>query len=120
MAASRDRRLALRTLCAMVAVIVAFSIISPANDDSNPFPTTFNSGSAGTKGAYLLLGELGYAAERWESPTGNLKNVDASKTTLILTEPNFPTEGAKQVQADIADFLSRGGRVLATGRNGAY
>ena len=120
MAASRDRRLALWILGGMVAVIVVFSIISPANDDSNPFPTTFNSGSAGTKAAYLVLGELGYAAERWEAPSGNLRNVDASKTTLILTEPNFPTESAKQVQADIADFLSRGGRVLATGRNGAY
>lgn len=120
MAPSRDRRLVLWILGGMVAVIVAFSIISPANDDSNPFPTTYNSGSAGTKAAYLLFGELGYAAERWESPSSNLKDVDAPKTTLILTEPNFPTEGSKQIQADIADFLSRGGRVLATGRSGAY
>ena len=120
MAPSRDRRLVLWILAGMVALIVAFSIISPANDDSNPFPTTYNSGSAGTKAVYLLLGELGYSAERWESPSANLKDVDALKTTLILIEPNFPTEGSKQVQADIADFLSRGGRVLATGRNGAY
>jgi hypothetical protein len=39
---------------------------------------------------------------------------------LILAEPNFPTEGAKQVQAEIANFLSHGGRVLATGREGAF
>jgi hypothetical protein len=120
MAPSRDRRIVLWILGGMVAIIVAFSIISPANDDSNPFPTTYNSGSAGIKAAYLMLGELGYTAERWESPSANLKDVEASKTTLILTDPNLPTEGFKQIQADIADFLSRGGRVLATGRSGAY
>jgi hypothetical protein len=120
MAQSRDRRVVLWILGGMVALIVAFSIFSPANDDTNPFPTTYNSGSAGTKAAYLLLGELGYQARRWESPPADLKNVDAAKTTLILADPNFPNEGSKQVQADIEDFLSRGGRVLATGREGAY
>jgi hypothetical protein len=120
MAASRDRRIVLWILGGMIAVLVAFSIFSPANDDSNPIPTTYNSGSAGAKAAYLVLGELGYGAQRWEAPSADLKKVDAAKTALILAEPNFPTEGSKQVQADVADFLSRGGRVLATGREGAY
>ena len=120
MAQSRDRRVVLWILGGMVALIVVFSIFSPANDNTDPFPTTYNNGSAGTKAVYLLLGELGYGARRWESPSADLKNVDAAKTTLILAEPNFPTKGSKQVQADIADFLSRGGRVLATGREGAY
>ena len=120
MAASRDRRIVLGILVGMVLLIVVFSVFAPANDDTNPSPTTYNSGSAGTKAAYLVLGELGYGAERWETPPEDLKNVDAAKTTLILAEPNFPTEGAKQVQAMIADFLSRGGRVLATGKEGAY
>jgi hypothetical protein len=120
MAASRDRRFVLGILGAMLLVIVAFSVFTPANDDSDFSPTTYNSGSAGTKAAYLLLGELGYGAHRWEAPPGELRNVDAARTTLVLAEPNFPTEGAKQVQAEIADFLSRGGHVLATGREGAY
>lgn len=120
MAQSRDRRVVFWILGGMIALIVAFSIFSPANDDSNPFPTTYNNGSAGTKAAYLLLGELGYGVRRWEAPSVDLKNVDAAKTTLILAEPNFPTKGSKEVQADIADFLSRGGRVLATGKEGAY
>jgi hypothetical protein len=119
MAASRDRRFVLGILGAMLLVIVAFSMFAPANDDTDFSPTTYNSGSAGTKAAYLLLGELGYGAHRWEAPPGDLKNVDATKTTLVLAEPNFPTEGAKQVQAEIADFLSRGGHVLATGKEGA-
>ncbi len=120
MAGSRDRRIVLWILGGMITLLVAFSIFSPANDDSNPIPTTYNSGSAGAKAAYLVLSELGYGAQRWEAPSGDLKKVDAAKTTLILAEPNFPTEGSKQVPADIADFLSRGGRVLATGREGAY
>ena len=120
MAASRDRRIVLWILAAMLVVIVGFSVFAPANDDTDRSPTTYNSGSAGTKAAYLLLGELGYGARRWEAPPEDLKNVDAAKTTLVLVEPNFPTENAKQVQAKIADFLSRGGHVLATGREGAY
>jgi hypothetical protein len=120
MAASRDRRIVLGILGGMVVLIVLFSILSPAHDDTNPSPTTYNSGSAGTKAMYLLLGELGYRARRWEASPGDLKNVDAHKATLILAEPNFPTEGAKEIKAEIADFLSRGGRVLATGRDGAY
>jgi hypothetical protein len=120
MTASRDRRFVLGLLGAMVAVIVAFSVFAPANDDSDLSPTTYNSGSAGTKGAYVLLGELGYGARRWEGPPEDLKNVNAAKTTLVLAEPNFPTEGSKQVKAEIADFVSRGGRVLATGKEGAY
>jgi hypothetical protein len=120
MAASRDRRIGLGILGGVLAVIVAFSVFSPANDDTDLSPTTYNSGSAGTKAAYLLLDELGYQAHRWETSPDTLKDVDASKTTLILAEPNFPTEGAKQVQAEIANFLSHGGRVLATGREGAF
>jgi hypothetical protein len=120
MAASRDRRIVLGILGVMVLLIVVFSVFAPANDDSNPSPTTYNSGSAGTKAAYLALGELGYGAERWEASPDDLKNVDAAKTTLILAEPNLPTENVKQVQARISDFLSRGGRVLATGKEGAY
>jgi hypothetical protein len=120
MAASRDQRIVLGILVGMVVLLVIFSIFSPANDDTNPLPTTYNSGSAGIKAAYLVLEELGYGAERWETSPDDLKNVDAEKTTLILAEPNFPRENAEQVQAKIADFLSRGGRVLATGREGAY
>jgi hypothetical protein len=119
MASSRDRRIVLWILGGVVGFLVAFSIFAPANDDSDPSPTTYNTGSAGIKAAYLALSELGYEAKRWDAPSADLKNVDAAKTTLILAEPTFPTEGSKQVRADIADFISRGGRVLATGGSGA-
>ena len=63
MAASRDRRIVLGILGGMIVLLIAFSIFSPANDDSNPSPTTYNSGSAGAKAVYLVLGELGYGAQ---------------------------------------------------------
>jgi hypothetical protein len=58
-------------------------VFASANDDTDLSPTTYNSGSAGTKAVYLLLRELGYGAHRWEASPGDLKNVDAAKTTLI-------------------------------------
>lgn len=120
MTGGRDRRIVLGIFGGVVVCIVAFSIFAPAHDDSDRSPTTYNSGSAGTKAAYLLLEELGYGASRWEVAPAELKKVDAAKTTLVLAAPNFPGESAKEVQAEVADFLSRGGRVLATGREGAY
>src|SRR4030088_3552581 len=102
MAVSCDQRLGVGILWGMLVVILAASTFAPANDDTDLSPTTYNSGSAGTKAVYLLLGELGYGASRWEASPDDLKNVDAAKTTLVLTEPNFPTEGSKQVQAEIA------------------
>ena len=120
MTASRDQRIVLGIFGGMLVCIVAFSIFAPAHDDSDKTPTTYNSGSAGTKAAYLLMEELGYGASRWETSPDDLGNVDAAKTTLVLAEPNFPMENAKQVKSDVADFLSRGGWVLATGEEGAY
>jgi hypothetical protein len=46
--------------------------------------------------------------------------VDAAQTTLVLANPVVPPENLEQVKADIEAFLSRGGRVLATGVQGAY
>jgi hypothetical protein len=114
-----DRRIGLIILAVMVALIVGVSILIPANDDSDPSPTTYNSGSAGAKAAYLLMSDLGYDAARWDEPTSSLSQLDAPHTTLVFADPHFP-ENAKPIQADVAAFLARGGRVLATGRYGAY
>src|ERR1700722_19999874 len=120
MGGARDRWIVLGIFGGVLICFVGASIFSPANDDTDRTPGTYNSGSAGTKAAYLLLGELGYGASRWESAPEKLKDVDAGKTTLILAEPVLPVESRKEVQGAIADFLSRGGRVVATGMDGAY
>lgn len=105
---------------AMLAAILLVSFFAPAAEDDDLSPSAYNSGSAGVKAAYLLLPKLGYKAERWEESTDTLSSVDAAQTTLILANPVIPPEDQSEVEDAIQDFLNRGGRVLATGVQGAY
>ena len=110
---SGDARLALWVCGGVLAVILVAAFLAPAREDNDATPSTWNSGSAGAKAAYLLLGELGYATERWNKPAAALSDVDAAHTTLVLAEPGLSDVGKEK--AGIADFLHRGGRVVATG-----
>jgi hypothetical protein len=97
----------------VLAVILIGAFLAPARGDNDPVPSTWNSGSLGAKAAYELLGQLGYRTARWDKPAADLRGVDAARTTLVLA-------GAKVMdlrpeKAGIADFLKRGGRVVATG-----
>lgn len=120
MAKNRDRRMVLGILIGVVLCVVAFSFLAPAADDTDPSPTTYNAGSAGTKAAYLVLGRIGYEATRWDAAPRKLTGVDAAHTTLILAEPSYSQENAKVLREDVANFLTRGGRVVATGVGGAF
>jgi len=115
MRANRERKFVLIFCGVVLLAIIAASFLATPNDDSDKSPTTYNSGSAGIKAAYLLLGEMGYSTARWEKPSSELANVDAAHTTLIFAEPVVSTEKQKAVGDDIAAFLRRGGRVLMTG-----
>jgi hypothetical protein len=117
--ANRERKLVLLFSGATLLLILAASLLAPPNDDSDKSPTTYNSGTAGIKAAYLLLGNLGYSTARWEQPTAALATLDAPHTTLIFVEPAVPPESLATVRADIANFLHRGGRVLVTGPDAA-
>jgi hypothetical protein len=117
--ANRERKLVLLFSGAVLLLIAAASLLAPPNDDSNKSPSTYNSGTAGIKAAYLLLGDLGYATARWEQPPSSLATVDAAHTTIVFAEPNVPPEQVQTVRADIAAFLNRGGRVLITGPEAA-
>ena len=113
-----DRNIVLGLGAVVLLAVIAFTIWGPRRDD-NPDPSVTNSGSRGVKATYLLVGELGYEAQNWQQPTDALKRVDAARTTLVLAEPILPVKSLQATQADIADFLNRGGRVLATGASGA-
>jgi hypothetical protein len=116
---SNDRRVALWVLAGIFVVILISTIFGPRQTDDDPEPTTYNAGTQGTKAAYLLLSELGYSSQRWESPATQLSTVDAAATTLILTQPKLPVKGVAELRSAIVDFLNRGGRVVATGGSGA-
>jgi hypothetical protein len=113
--ANRERKLVLLFCGAVFLLIAAVSLLAPVNDDSDKSPTTYNSGTAGIKAAYLLLGDLGYSTARWLQPPTQLDTQDASHTTLIFANPNVPVEQIDVARASIAGFLRRGGRVLVTG-----
>ncbi len=101
----------------VVLLIVVTGILAPNREDRDATPSTWNSGAAGAKAAFLLLGRLGYRTVRWEQPEGELAGIDAAHSTLILAEPS-PTFAAftdKNRQQPFVDFLHRGGRIVATG-----
>jgi hypothetical protein len=101
----------------VLALIVITGVLAPNREDRDPTPTTWNSGAAGAKAAYILLGQLGYNEDRWERPEAELSTLDAAHSTLILAEP-YPSFAAftdKNRQQPFIDFLHHGGRILATG-----
>lgn len=112
----KDRRRLIGLVSVVVLLIVAGCIWAPRTRDDDPDPTTYNSGSAGAKAAYILLDSLGYKVARWEQPAASLASVDAAHTTLILANPSDTSE--KKPADDIARFVRCGGRVVVTGLSG--
>ncbi len=80
------------------------------------YPSSYSAAAGGAKAAWLLLAELGYKVERWESSPGDLP-APAANTLLILADPALPASVEEKQR--IRAFISSGGRVLATGKNGA-
>jgi len=114
---SADWKFLLGFSATVLILIVITGILAPNRTDRDPMPTTWNSGAAGAKAAWLLLGQLGYNEVRWERPEGELSSVDAAHATLILAQPapNFAALSDKKRQQPFVDFLRRGGRIVATG-----
>ncbi len=115
-----EKRFVLILAGSMLAAILLVSFFAPSAEDDDLTPSSYNSGSAGVKAAYLLLPQLGYTAERWTDTTQALADVDAPHTTLVLANPVVPPEDMSEVKSAIEEFLNRGGRILATGVQGAY
>src|SRR5271165_2016655 len=108
-----DTRILIGVTLTVLAVIIAGAFFAPAREDNDPTPSTDNSGAQGAKAAWLLLSQLGYRTERWDRPASDLNEVDAQHTTLILAAAQ-PLVTQKE-KAGIAEFLNRGGHILATG-----
>src|SRR5271170_4050585 len=108
-----DTRILIGITLAVLTVIIVGAFFAPAREDNDPTPSADNSGAQGAKAAWLLLGQLGYRTERWDKPARDLSEVDAPQTTLILADTLV--FGLLKEKPGLADFLDRGGRVLATG-----
>jgi hypothetical protein len=106
-----DRRLLLWTGLILLPIIVVLALLSEDEQDSG-VPTTYSAQSSGAKAAYLLLAEGGYNVERWQRSPEDLP-ADAHHSVLVLASPaGIPTKAEK---SSLELYLTRGGRVLATG-----
>ena len=101
----------------VVLLIVITGILAPNREDTDRTPSTWNTGRAGARAAWLLLGQLGYHEVRWERSERELKDVDAAHATLVLADPSpsFAILNEKDRRQPFDDFLHRGGHIVATG-----
>lgn len=113
-----DRQILIGTGLLLVVLTVAGLLLSPqAIPESRGFPSSYSAAHDGAKASFLLLRELGYKVERWETPPTELPT-GREHTVLILAEPFVPATAAEKAQ--IRSFLTLGGWVLATGKVGAF
>jgi Domain of unknown function (DUF4350) len=106
-----DRRLLIWAGVFMLLVIVALAFVTEDEEESS-VPSTYSAQSKGAKAAFLLLQDAGYNVERWEQSPTDLPE-DPAHTVLVLASP-FRTASPDERNA-IQTYLSRGGKVLATG-----
>lgn len=106
-----DRRLLLWAGAIILVLVVALAVQSSDQEES-VIPSSYSSGSHGAKAAYLLLKAEGYNVDRWEQSPDALP-ADAENTTLVMAYPFTPP--TKQEKVSLQLYLSRGGRILATG-----
>ncbi len=98
----------------LILVVLGFLFAPTTNTESNA-ATTYSTASEGAKAAFLLLQETGYHVERWQhSPTALRPD---GHTVLIIADPAvIPNQKQK---AALEQFISGGGRLIATGLFGA-
>jgi hypothetical protein len=111
-----DRRLLIWAGVFMLLVIVALSFVTEDEEESS-VPSTYSAQSKGAKAAFLLLQDTGYNVQRWEQSPVDLPE-DPVHTVLVLASP-FRTASRDERNA-VQTYLSRGGRVLATGRSAPF
>ena len=93
-----------------VAVLLAGYMVA-TDEGGGASPSSYSAGNDGSKAAFLLLEQMGYAPTRWISHPVKLAAL-APHSTLVLVEPEA-TE-ARAIEA-VRNFVKNGGHVLATG-----
>lgn len=113
--AKSDRRLLIWAAAIIFPIIIALAL-APRDEEESSIPTSYSAQSRGAKAAFLLLQDLGYQAERWDHPPGELPS-KAEGTVLVMASP-FRAPSAED-RGELTSYLSRGGKVLITGRTAA-
>ena len=106
-----DRKLALGlALLLALAALLAIFVVSTGGE-GGALPSSYSAGDSGTKAAFLLLGQMGYAPRRWTENPRKLADLPPH-ATLILADPIPTDEGDMEA---VRQFVRNGGRVVATG-----
>jgi hypothetical protein len=106
-----DRRLLMWAALFLLPVIIALAFLSQEEEES-AVPSTYSAQTRGAKAAYLLLQDIGYKVERWEQSPAELP-AEPAHTVLVLANP-FRAPSPQEKNA-LQIYLSRGGKILATG-----
>jgi hypothetical protein len=111
-----DRKLLIGAGALLVVLLIVTTFLSPkgAGAGFSSYPSSYSPEWDGAKGAYLLLQDLGYRVARWEQSPLEITG-DSKAQVLILAQPLQPVSPEEKVA--IAQFLQKGGRVVATGRS---
>ncbi len=110
-----DRKILTIAGVAFLLLVLLGFLFAPAGHTDSHSASSYSTTSEGAKAAYLLLQQLGYHVERWQHPPTSL--TPAKHTVLIIADPEvMPNE--KQ-RASLEQFVSGGGRIIATGIFGA-
>lgn len=111
-----DRRLLMWTGIILLPLVILLALFTQDEEDSG-VPSTYSAMSSGAKAAYLFLQEEGYKVERWDDPPEDLP-LEGKNTVLVLTSPGgLPSKEEKNA---LQLYLSRGGKILATGYYSAW
>lgn len=113
----RDTRLLIWGGGILVLLTVAALALSPEEEPTIEFPSSYSAASKGAKAGFMLLSELGYGVEHWSYSPEDLPPIGDGRATLVIADPFVPATN-REKQA-IAAWVGSGGNLLVTGTAGA-
>jgi len=108
-----DRKFLIAGGVLLVLFVAAVVLLAPDQEVEEPYPSSYSAKSGGAKATYLLLEQLGYQVERWNSPIHDLP-AEAEGVIFVLLSSQRE-EVSKEETKDLHAFVLRGGTVLAAG-----
>jgi Domain of unknown function (DUF4350) len=110
-----DRSILIGAGILVIFLAIATSLLSPSRRGGRTgFPSSYSTSWDGAKAAYLLLGELDFNIKRWDKSPTELQD-NPENQVLILANPLQPPTSEEAVA--LRSFLTRGGRIVATGED---